>query len=57
MELQSLQKRIETARKKLHVLTERYNGQLSHPHVIRQSVRLDKLINEYNQFIKNSIEH
>ncbi|GIO38316.1 hypothetical protein J41TS12_31770 [Paenibacillus antibioticophila] len=53
MELQSLQERIEAARKKLHVLTEKHNGQLCHPYVIRQSVRLDKLINEYNQLCNN----
>lgn len=52
MELQKLQDRIEAAREKLHVLTEKYHGQLSHPHVIRQSVRLDKLINQYNQLTK-----
>lgn len=50
MDLHSLQERIEAARIKLHVLTEKHNGQLCHPYVIRQSVRLDKLINEYNQF-------
>ena len=49
MELQKLQEHIEAARKKLHALTVKYNGQLDHPHVIRQSVRLDKLINKYNQ--------
>lgn len=53
MDLHSLQERIEAARIKLHVLTEKYNGQLLHPYVIRQSVRLDNLINQYNQLCSN----
>jgi len=35
---------LEQERKKLHVLVEKY-GHLGHPEVIRQSMRLDELIN------------
>ncbi|MEC0330587.1 aspartyl-phosphate phosphatase Spo0E family protein [Paenibacillus macerans] len=44
-----IQARIERERNKLHVLTEKYNGQFGHPRVIHQSMILDELINQYYQ--------
>ncbi|WP_434748851.1 aspartyl-phosphate phosphatase Spo0E family protein [Paenibacillus amylolyticus] len=43
-----IQLRIERARRRLHELAKEYNGFL-HPEVIRQSVILDKLINQFNE--------
>lgn len=54
MELQMVQARIEKARTKLHVLTEKYDGQFGHPVVIAQSVVLDQLINQYNRLHENN---
>ncbi|MCG7378255.1 aspartyl-phosphate phosphatase Spo0E family protein [Paenibacillus sp. ACRSA] len=41
--------RIEKARRSLHMLVEHHGGGLGHPDVIRQSMALDELINEYNR--------
>jgi hypothetical protein len=48
-----IQKRIEGARTKLYLM-ERQHGGLMHPNVIRQSMRLDELINQYNKAIHNN---
>ncbi|MBY3619468.1 aspartyl-phosphate phosphatase Spo0E family protein [Acinetobacter sp. CUI P1] len=50
-----IQKRIEGARAKLYLM-ERQHGGLLHPNVIRQSMRLDELINEYNKAIHSDNE-
>lgn len=47
---ETIQKRIEGARNKLYLM-ERQHGGLLHPNVIRQSMRLDELINQYNKAI------
>ncbi|MNO26022.1 Spo0E like sporulation regulatory protein [compost metagenome] len=39
--------RIERARRKLHQMQMHYGG-FSHPEVLRQSVELDKLLNNYS---------
>ncbi|MEO2207844.1 aspartyl-phosphate phosphatase Spo0E family protein [Paenibacillus pabuli] len=44
-----LKNQIEKARHNLHMLVERHEGGLGHPDVIRQSMALDELINEYNR--------
>lgn len=41
-----LQKKIEDARQKLYILEQRYND-FQHPLVLKQSMLLDELINEY----------
>lgn len=43
---------LEAERKKLHNLYETHG--LGHPYVIKQSERLDRIINEYNQQMKIS---
>ncbi|MHA7584732.1 aspartyl-phosphate phosphatase Spo0E family protein [Paenibacillus vandeheii] len=43
-----MQLRIERARNRLYVLTEKY-GDFQHPAVIKQSMVLDELINQYNR--------
>ncbi|WP_154984310.1 aspartyl-phosphate phosphatase Spo0E family protein [Paenibacillus xylanexedens] len=42
-----IQLEIERARNRLHELAKEYNG-LLHPEVIKQSVILDKLIDQFN---------
>ncbi|MBM6383602.1 MULTISPECIES: aspartyl-phosphate phosphatase Spo0E family protein [Paenibacillus] len=44
-----LKNQIEKARHNLHMLVEHHEGGLGHPDVIRQSMALDELINEYNR--------
>ncbi|MCG7383769.1 aspartyl-phosphate phosphatase Spo0E family protein [Paenibacillus sp. ACRRY] len=44
-----LKNQIEKARHNLHMLVELNEGGLGHPDVIRQSMALDELINEYNR--------
>ncbi|MNB92053.1 Spo0E like sporulation regulatory protein [compost metagenome] len=51
-----IQKRIEGARKKLYLM-ERQHGGLLHPNVIRQSMRLDELINQYNKAVHSDNEN
>lgn len=46
--LEFIQKRIEIERMKLNMLEQRHG--ILHPGVIRQSMKLDELINEYNKF-------
>lgn len=48
-----LKNQIEKARHNLHMLVEHYEGGLGHPDVIRQSMALDELINEYNRMNRN----
>ncbi|WP_337035804.1 aspartyl-phosphate phosphatase Spo0E family protein [Paenibacillus illinoisensis] len=43
-----IQLRIERARNRLHHLTEKH-GNFQHPAVIKQSMLLDELINQYNR--------
>jgi len=43
-----MQLRIERARNRLHVMAEKY-GKFQHPAVIKQSIILDELINQYNR--------
>ncbi|WP_150265559.1 aspartyl-phosphate phosphatase Spo0E family protein [Paenibacillus tepidiphilus] len=45
--LEFIQKRIEIERMKLNLLEQRHG--ILHPDVIRQSMKLDELINEYNK--------
>lgn len=45
-----IQRRIDRARKHLHILVEKY-GEIQHPAVIKQSMVLDDLINQYNHEI------
>lgn len=40
--------RIERARKRLHMLAEKHHN-LQHPAVLKQSMVLDELINQYNR--------
>ncbi|WP_339314345.1 aspartyl-phosphate phosphatase Spo0E family protein [Paenibacillus sp. FSL M7-0896] len=42
-----VQVRIERARNQLHILAEKHHD-LQHPAVLKQSVVLDELINQYN---------
>ncbi|KOY14641.1 hypothetical protein AMS66_22135 [Paenibacillus xylanivorans] len=49
MDCGELKLQIEAARQKLYQLKMDYNGYLLHPHVIKQSMVLDDLINQYNQ--------
>ncbi|OME10072.1 hypothetical protein BSK60_26065 [Paenibacillus odorifer] len=51
-----IQKRIEGARNKLYLM-ERQHGGLLHPNVIRQSMRLDELINQYNKAVHSDNEN
>ncbi|MFC9710789.1 aspartyl-phosphate phosphatase Spo0E family protein [Paenibacillus sp. JNUCC31] len=46
MELKS---QIENARHNLHMLVEHNEGGFGHPDVLKQSMALDELINEYNR--------
>lgn len=48
MDCLELMSQIEEARQQLHRLQSEY-GSLLHPEVIRQSVVLDGLINQYNR--------
>ncbi|MEK4363241.1 aspartyl-phosphate phosphatase Spo0E family protein [Paenibacillus sp. FSL M8-0212] len=48
-----LKNKIEKARHNLYVLVEHNKGGLGHPDVIRQSMALDELINEYNRISRN----
>lgn len=48
--------KIERERNKLHMLTEKYNGQFGHPRVIHQSMILDELINLYYQLYDRNIK-
>ncbi|WP_082063068.1 aspartyl-phosphate phosphatase Spo0E family protein [Paenibacillus sp. IHBB 10380] len=41
--------RIDVARSKLYQMEKKHGGFL-HPNVIKQSMRLDELINKYNRF-------
>jgi len=50
-----IQKRIEGARVKLYLMEKEYGG-LLHPKVIRQSMKLDELINQYNKAIHSDNE-
>lgn len=43
-----IQRRIDRARKHLHILVEKHGG-IQHPAVIKQSMVLDDLINQYNR--------
>nr|WP_238652063.1 aspartyl-phosphate phosphatase Spo0E family protein [Paenibacillus piscarius] len=43
-----VQIRIERARKQLHMLAEKHHD-LQHPAVLKQSMLLDELINQYNR--------
>lgn len=52
---EKIQKRIEGARIKLYLM-EKQHGGLLHPNVIRQSMRLDELINQYNKAIHSDTE-
>lgn len=45
-----IQRRIEGARAELHRM-EKQHGGLLHPSVIKQSMRLDELINKYHREI------
>lgn len=45
-----IQRRIDRARKHLHFLVEKY-GEVQHRAVIKQSMVLDDLINQYNREI------
>ncbi|WP_151733061.1 aspartyl-phosphate phosphatase Spo0E family protein ['Paenibacillus yunnanensis' Narsing Rao et al. 2020] len=45
--LECIQKRMESERMKLNLLEQRHG--VLHPSVIRQSMKLDELINEYNK--------
>lgn len=47
-----IQKRIEYARIELYRMESQYGG-LLHPKVIKQSMKLDELINKYNRVIYN----
>lgn len=40
---------IEQARKQLYELVEVHNNEFQHPDVIKQSMLLDELINQYNK--------
>lgn len=40
---------IEQARKKLNALAKEYNNDFQHPVVIKQSMLLDELINQYSR--------
>ncbi|WP_340007179.1 aspartyl-phosphate phosphatase Spo0E family protein [Paenibacillus sp. FSL K6-0276] len=51
-----IKKRIEGARAKLYLMEREYGG-LLHPNVIRQSMRLDELINQYNKAIHSDNEN
>ncbi|WP_379128262.1 aspartyl-phosphate phosphatase Spo0E family protein [Paenibacillus sp. sgz500958] len=44
---QTILLRVEKAREKLHQTQNKY-GLLTHPKVIEQSMRLDKLLNQYH---------
>lgn len=48
MKRSMLQLRIERARNRLHILAEKHGG-VQHPAVIKQSMVLDDLINQYNR--------
>ncbi|WP_342553358.1 aspartyl-phosphate phosphatase Spo0E family protein [Paenibacillus sp. FSL R7-0652] len=48
-----LKTKIEKARHNLHKLVEHNKGRLGHPEVIRQSMALDELINEYNRISRS----
>ncbi|PYE42795.1 aspartyl-phosphate phosphatase Spo0E family protein [Paenibacillus barcinonensis] len=55
----TLQECIEKARQRLYHIASQYTD-LQHPEVIRQSMELDELINEYNdvkRFISQSNHH
>ncbi|MEI2283420.1 MULTISPECIES: aspartyl-phosphate phosphatase Spo0E family protein [Paenibacillus] len=52
---ETLQECIENARQRLYQMANQYTS-LQHPEVIRQSMVLDKLINEYND-AKRFISH
>lgn len=45
-----IQRRIEGARAELHRMEKQHGGML-HPRVIKQSMRLDELINKYHKEI------
>ncbi|MFM9278628.1 aspartyl-phosphate phosphatase Spo0E family protein [Paenibacillus jiagnxiensis] len=47
--------RIERERQRLHLMVQKY-GELSHPRVLKQSIRLDELINQYNRMGKEKIK-
>ncbi|MBB6020976.1 hypothetical protein HNR77_002057 [Paenibacillus sp. JGP012] len=56
---ETLQKCIENARQRLYQMANQYTN-LQHPEVIRQSMVLDELINEYNdakRFISQTNHH
>ncbi|WP_160037208.1 aspartyl-phosphate phosphatase Spo0E family protein [Paenibacillus sp. An7] len=40
---------IEQARKQLNALVKKYNNDFQHPVVIKQSMLLDELINQYSR--------
>jgi len=44
---------IEQERNKLHKMKQRYRD-FNHPKVLRQSIVLDELINQYNRFLKEN---
>ncbi|QQZ64543.1 aspartyl-phosphate phosphatase Spo0E family protein (plasmid) [Paenibacillus sonchi] len=50
-----MQLQIERARKRLHALTEKHRNFL-HPAVIKQSMVLDELINQYNRIGEQQIK-
>lgn len=51
-ELEAIQRRIESERAKLNQMEEQYG--LNHASVIRQSMKLDELINTYNRLADSS---
>ncbi|MFB5678848.1 Spo0E family sporulation regulatory protein-aspartic acid phosphatase [Paenibacillus terreus] len=51
----TLRVRIERERQRLHLLVEEY-GELSHPRVVKQSIQLDELINQYNRMEKEKVK-
>ena len=47
--------RIERERQRLHLLVQRY-GELSHPSVLKQSTRLDELLNLHHKMQKEKLK-
>jgi len=46
---------IERERQRLHLLVQEC-GELNHPRIIKQSMRLDELINQYNRMEKEKLK-
>lgn len=51
-----LKLRIECARTRLHELAKKHSAEFGHPAVIKQSILLDELINQYNRLVGEQLK-